>query len=144
MTHDTEIIGVFEASPSSRQSAAFFTATPPSGFTERVSLFCGFRRRVEVHGSSMAPTLTEGDVLLWNPKAYRVKKPAIGDVLLIKHPYELGRHMVKRLTQITEAGEETRYHLEGDNRIQSTDSRTFGTLLANSILGQITSRYSER
>ena len=100
MTYCTEETGEGKASNSGLQNGDFHGATPPSSFKECVLLLCGFRRRVEIDGISMEPTLSEGDVLLFNPAAYRAKAPTIGDLLLIKHPYEKGRHMVKRLTQI--------------------------------------------
>jgi type IV secretory pathway protease TraF len=46
--------------------------------------------------------------------------------------------MVKRVSRTLEA---EHYYLEGDNPAESSDSRTFGPVRLDQILGQITSRF---
>ena len=102
---------------------------------------CRKRQRFQINGSSMQPTIIHGEKVLVHPVAYQAKHPEIGDVVLVQHPFERGRRMVKRVTQIIESQNEIRFHVEGDNKSESTDSRSFGTLSRNRILGQVTSRF---
>ncbi len=96
------------------------------------------RRRFRVTGASMIPVLKPGDEVLVNPRAYRRMPPNPGDIVLVQHPYKIDLKLVKRVTSRLEDG---RCYLEGDNRTESTDSRTFGPVAPEKILGQVTSRF---
>lgn len=86
-----------------------------------------------VQGDSMSPALKDGDAILVSPGASIVP----GDIVLATHPYKQGVKMIKRVTGIDENG---RYSLAGDNPEESTDSRTFGTLPIEYILGKAVCR----
>ncbi len=86
----------------------------------------------------MLPGLAAGDELLVDPRAYRQQKPQIGDVVIAKRPDRPEVEVVKRVTAVTENGH---YFLAGDNPIASTDSRHFGPVTANHILGKVTSKF---
>ncbi len=90
-------------------------------------------RRVVVAGHSMAPHLLPGDRLLVSPL------PPIrpGDVVALRDPRDLTRILVKRVTSITPAG----ITVHGDHPTASTDSRTFGTVQVNLLLGRCIWRY---
>ena len=81
----------------------------------------------------MLPTLADGAKVLVDPKGYIVT----GDVVLAEHPYKTGVKIVKRVSEIADDG---RLTLSGDNPAESTDSRAFGTVSLESIIGKVTSK----
>jgi len=85
----------------------------------------------------MLPVLKEGDVVLYDPKAYTQKQPQIGDVVIAIHPARSDLRIVKRVQGVTRDG---RIFLLGDNVAETTDSRDFGHVPIDEILGRITSR----
>ena len=92
-------------------------------------------RRVEVHGDSMRPGLEEGDRLLvlgWG-------HPRPGDVVAVVDPRDAERVLVKRLTSVDPG--DKRVTVAGDNPAASTDSRTFGPVDADLVLGRVIYRY---
>ena len=78
----------------------------------------------------MEPTLTEGDRLL----VLRLGKVKKGDVVVARIS---GKEIVKRVSRTN--GES--YELLGDNPNYSTDSRSFGKLTKESILGKMIFKY---
>jgi nickel-type superoxide dismutase maturation protease len=86
---------------------------------------------VVVSGDSMRPTLCAGDLCL---VAYGVRIRQ-GDVVVARLP---GRPLgVKRAVRRTADG----WWLEGDDPTASTDSRTFGALSDDAVLGRVLIRY---
>ena len=84
-------------------------------------------QRFTISGNSMLPTLKSGqDVLVrcWfiNPKA--------GDIVVIKHGV---REIVKRIQTIRDR----KYFVIGDNKKESTDSRKFGPIKKEQIIGKV-------
>jgi nickel-type superoxide dismutase maturation protease len=96
-----------------------------------------FRLRLRVTGTSMAPLLQPGDQVLVDPRAYRRSTPRRGDIVVSRHPYRRDVRLVKRITAVLEDG---RCLIEGDNPSDSTDSRSFGAIPLQHILGRVTSR----
>ena len=96
------------------------------------------RRRYRVTGASMSPHLAPNDEVLVDPRAYRGRPPQLNDIVVARHPYKEGVQIIKRIVSRQHDG---RYLLEGDNPAESTDSRSFGTVSAAQILGQVTSRF---
>ena len=96
----------------------------------------GRRRAFRVEGESMTPTLLPEAVIFFNPAAYNENPPAVGDVVIARHPFQTGVQIVKRVAEIREDG---RYVLRSDNPAGS-DSRGFGSLPRGHILGRVTSR----
>ncbi len=88
--------------------------------------------RFRIAGWSMAPALSDGDEVVVRPGAQR--HVTVGDLVLAKHPYQRDVHIVKRVARITDDG---RYYLLGDNPHESTDSRAFGALRPERILGKV-------
>ncbi len=99
------------------------------------------RRRLQIDGASMAPTLLDGQEILVDLRAYNSVAPKVGDVVLVRHPFHKERTMVKRITKIWKNQTEKRFHIEGDNKKQSTDSRSFGSVTHRKLLGKVTSRF---
>ena len=78
----------------------------------------------------MSPTLYEGqNVLIFN-WAYLGKKPKVGDIVVIEMN---GREIIKRVKEVN--GKQV--FVVGDNSSESTDSRDFGPVGMEQVLGII-------
>ena len=109
---------------------------PALGASEIVRLILGRRRLFRVVGDSMRPTLAPGDVVLIVPSQATTSRPHAGDVLLCKLPYQQGVRVLKRLEHVTASGS---YFLVGDNPRESTDSRSFGPIAHDRLIGRVSS-----
>ena len=96
------------------------------------------RKRFRVTGNSMLPLLQPGEEILVNLSAYQKSFPEVGDIVVANHPNRPNFQIVKRVTLVNEDGN---CFLIGDNPTESTDSRSFGTVNPNKILGKVTSRF---
>jgi len=93
----------------------------------------------------MKPTYKPNEEVYVNRLAYLFRKPKIGDVIVIKGiprqirqapRQEAGRHdklIIKRIDHFSKQG----YFLLGDNKSKSTDSRHFGVIKKQDIVGKI-------
>lgn len=88
--------------------------------------------RFKVKDRSMEPALREGASVLVNRWAYLLREPAVGDVVVAKHPTE-ERFLVKRVAK----GEPGGCVLIGDNEDYSVDSREFGPVDNDLIVGKV-------
>lgn len=101
--------------------------------------------RVEVAGSSMLPTLRQGDWLV----ATRARTVRRGDVVVLAHPS--GRlDLVKRVHGVPgdlvdghTLGPD-QYLVMGDHPDASTDGRTFGPVVREAVEGVVRLRYWPR
>jgi hypothetical protein len=84
----------------------------------------------------MAPALAPGDRLL----VVRARRPHLGAIVAVPDPRDRSRILVKRVISIDAF--KRLIAIEGDNREESTDSRTFGPLAWDDVLGQAVYRYS--
>lgn len=85
--------------------------------------------RFTVSGNSMSPSLKEDqDILSFN----WFHKLKIGDMVVIK---KNGKEMVKRVSKILDR--EKMIFVEGDNKEESTDSRDFGPVSKDKIIGKV-------
>lgn len=91
------------------------------------------RQRFRISGNSMQPLLKPGDEVLIAPGA----TPVPGDIVVARHPFRRDVRLIKRVQAVV--GD--RYVLTGDNPAESTDSRTFGPVAAEQIIGRVTSRF---
>lgn len=89
--------------------------------------------RVMVGGYSMLPVLHPGDYLLVR-RAARVRP---GHVVVVRHPHRPTLLTVKRVVRREERG----WWVEGDNDEASDDSRTFGPVDAEAVVGRVVLRY---
>ncbi|MEU5218931.1 nickel-type superoxide dismutase maturation protease [Streptomyces sp. NPDC020807] len=87
----------------------------------------------EVTGVSMVPTLLHGDQLLVR---YRGRL-APGRVVVLRHPLQQDLLIVKRLAERREGG----WWVLGDNPGAEGDSRVFGAVPPELILGRVLVRY---
>ncbi len=86
----------------------------------------------KVVGKSMEPSYHEGDYLLINRLAFYLRSPRKEEVVLLKDP-RTERAVLKRIQDV----KKQRYSVRGDNPDHSTDSRTFGWVRLENILGTV-------
>jgi len=91
-------------------------------------------RRFLVEDESMRPTLEPGDYVLVNRWAYRFHSPKRGDLVVVQDPEMPERFLVKR---VSDAAGPTQVRLAGDNRIASRDSRAFGPVPIERVVGKV-------
>ena len=96
------------------------------------------RKRFRVAGNSMLPLLKPGEEILVDMNAYRKSPPQVGDIVVASHPRHTDYHIIKRVAAVKN---EREVFLLGDNQIESTDSRRFGTIKFEQIIGKVTSRF---
>jgi signal peptidase I len=95
-------------------------------------------------GNSMTPAITNGAILVVNrlqyglrfpwQRAYLIRwaLPKIGEVVVFYTPS--GELAVKRCAALTEQGD---FIVEGDNSLQSYDSRSYGPVSADNTIGKV-------
>lgn len=88
---------------------------------------------VKISGNSMAPYAKDGDYAVSTKFFFSI---APGDVLVFRSPVD-GTILIKRVRNLENSGEGTKFFMEGDNRMRSTDSNTFGTIAKKSIIGKV-------
>ncbi|MEZ4860877.1 MAG: nickel-type superoxide dismutase maturation protease [Caldilineaceae bacterium] len=110
---------------------------PQSNLREWLGWLVGRRKLVQVTGLSMTPLLQPGDRLFVNPHAYRQVPPQDGDLVVARHPHQPNLTIIKRVAFTTL---DQRCYLLSDNQAEGSDSRSFGFLPFDQILGQVTSR----
>lgn len=111
---------------------------PAPGFTELARWFFRLRKRFRIRGDSMRPLITDGDEVLVDARVFRRSSPRVDDIVVTKHPYQRGMFIVKRVAEVDANGA---IRLAGLNPDESTDSRAFGAIPRDSIIGRVTSRF---
>ena len=87
----------------------------------------------------MAPTLRPGDHVLVDLGAYRGSEaPETGDLVLAADPHRPELKILKRIRRVHEDG---RFDLHGDNPDLSTDSRDYGPVPPEAVLGKVVSLF---
>ena len=93
----------------------------------------------------MLPTLRPGDRLRVDRNAYRTAPPQAGDLVVAIDPQEPSRWLVKRVAEVLPAGpgERTpRVVLRSDNPARGRDSRVFGPVGLDRLVGRVYRRYA--
>lgn len=90
-------------------------------------------RRFVVSGPSMLPTLEPGDRLL----VARIGSVLPGDLVVLKDPRSSSRLICKRVVSV----DGRHIVVRGDNPDFSTDSRAFGPVPAEEVVGRVLRRY---
>lgn len=96
-----------------------------------------FFPRALVVGNSMYPTYKDGEVIRVK-RVFNKKKVKENQVVIVKFKVvEDDRHrvVIKRVTKFSDLYKEKRMFLEGDNPIESYDSRMYGYVPVKYILG---------
>jgi signal peptidase I len=91
-------------------------------------------RRFRVEDESMRPTLEPGDYVLVNRWAYRTRAPARGDLVVVRDPEAPERFLVKR---VSAADDPSHIDVGGDNDRVSRDSRVFGPVPLEKVVGKV-------
>ncbi|MEK7535815.1 MAG: signal peptidase I [Patescibacteria group bacterium] len=95
-----------------------------------------------VNGASMSPTFENGDYLIVDELTFRVRDPKQNEVIIFKYPKDPSKFFIKRVIglpgdtvdgDVLEADE---YFVEGDNRNASSDSRIWGPVPRDLIVGR--------
>ena len=108
---------------------------PKATFFDRAMIFLGARFQYICEGTSMNPTLRDGEMVLVDRKA----EIEVGDIVVARHPIEQDSEVVKRVQRINDRGH---YYLVGDNLDDSTDSRHYGAVTREYIKGKVVARLS--
>ena len=110
-------------------------------------------KAVEVRGDSMSPNFNDGDWLLFRllpakSKSGKLVGKLVGKVVLIQRHSEIGKDFlqVKRVTQVSSSSKasdaiKNEIWVEGDNKANSTDSRSWGALDSSEVIGKLIFRY---
>ena len=107
---------------------------------ELVLWLLGLRRRYRVIGDSMQPTLSAGEEVLIDPRAYRSRTPRRGELVVAHHPQKYDLQIIKRIAAVQTDG---RCLLRGDNPDPSRSSDSI--VEPDLIRGRVTCRFgSER
>lgn len=115
-----------------------------SHLTDRLLWLLGQRRRLRVVGRSMLPLLQPGEEVLIDPSAYgrgglaATVHPCPGDLVVARPPHQPDLRIVKWVVFVEADG---RCYLKGLNPQESTDSRHFGLVPRDAILGQVMCRF---
>ena len=100
-------------------------------------------KKIEVRGDSMSPNYNDGDWLLFYLLPAKSKADSlVGKVVLIQRRSEVGTDFlqVKRVSKVTndpDFANEIKIWVEGDNKVLSQDSRTWGAIAGEEILGRV-------
>lgn len=85
----------------------------------------------------MSPLLSDGDVVFVDTRAYTTALPQVGELVVALHPYQRDLQIIKRVADVTD---DRRVFLQSDNPSEGTDSRSFGAIPYDRLLGRVTAR----
>ncbi len=88
----------------------------------------------------MLPTLLPGDRLRVDTRAYHHRRPHEGEIVVLRDPGSPARWLVKRVGSVGGEG----LTLASDNPGSGRDSRQFGEVRFESLVGRAYARYAPR
>ncbi len=99
-----------------------------------------------VSGQSMDPTFGNGDYLIVDEISYKFTAPKEGDVIIFRYPNDPSKFFIKRISGLpnqtleingkTTTLKNNEYFVLGDNGAVSFDSRMWGPVNENLIIGR--------
>ena len=98
-----------------------------------VTLLLGYRQHLRVVGNSMEGTLSEGDLITYKRINLKNIDLNIGDLVVAYHPKIKRKLIIKRIYRI----HQNKFDLRGDNFFYSSDSREWGLIELDLIIGKI-------
>ena len=116
----------------------------------RNSFAHSFGRLMRINGHSMAPLLHPGQLVLVQDEAYHARPPRFGDIVAARPQQLGGQAFVKRIiglprdrvrfdNQAWDLGDDE-FFLLGDHQEHSLDSRSFGPVRRDELIGPVTAR----
>ena len=117
---------------------------PRSGWRDMALWLIRRRRLFRVTGDSMTPTLASGAVVMLDPRAYRSQSPQEDEIVVTRHPRNNELQIVKRVAAVIESRIESSAPsvgliLASDNAAAGADSRSFGPVALDLVLGKVVS-----
>ena len=107
-------------------------------------------RLMRIQGESMSPALSPGELVVISHRAYRARRPRRGELVAARPAACGGRALVKRIAglpheQIEIEGRrwqlgEDQFFLLGDLAEHSRDSRSFGPVNREELIGPVRAR----
>ncbi|MEK7534257.1 MAG: S26 family signal peptidase [Patescibacteria group bacterium] len=88
----------------------------------------------KIEGHSMEPTIKNGQSVLASSLPYFFSKPKMGDIVVFR---KNERVLMKRITKIDQSDDGKKYFVKGDNEKDSMDSKRFGWISKNDIIGKV-------
>ena len=98
-----------------------------------ITLIIGYRQHLRVVGNSMQDTISEGDLIIYKKINPKNSELGVGDIVVASHPKIKSKLIVKRIYQI----HQNKFDLRGDNSLSSTDSREWGFIELDLIVGRV-------
>lgn len=90
-------------------------------------------KRYRIEDRSMEPGMSPGDYVIANRWSYRLGAPAKGEIVVLRDPEDASQVLVKRVADVVNGG----VFVVGDNLAASRDSRAFGAVPRESLLGKV-------
>ena len=118
------IAGLLQADKSLFQKPDLFTL---------LTLIIGYRQHLRVVGNSMKGVMSEGDLITYKRININNLDLEIGDIVVAFHPKIKNKLIVKRIYSI----HKNKFDLRGDNFLSSTDSRDWGLIELDLIVGKV-------
>ena len=98
--------------------------------------------RFRVDGPSMAPAYDVDDRVRVNRLTSVVRQTRAGDAVVLRDPEHTDRLLLKRIDAVLDDGPgPRRYFVLGDNFTESRDSRHFGAITRDRIVGKAWLKY---
>ncbi len=92
-----------------------------------------FIKLLKVKGDSMYPTISEGSIVFVSFIKYLFTNPKVGDIIVVKTNKFNNIPILKRVSDI----KNNEYYILGDNLNDSLDSRKFGYIRKQDIVGKV-------
>lgn len=89
-----------------------------------------FLYKFKIAGHSMQPSINNGQTVLASPIPYLFRKPGIGDIVAFKYEDKI---LIKKIKAKKNDG----FIVEGENKIDSLDSKVLGLIFPAQIVAKV-------